>query len=147
MNNRHLHIVIYLLFSGCVRMDTERAISSDHCIISPEGKEWILEPSFISRGRSTYLLLDVEKGWETEPPWKNVVRDGEKIKIEAQLEDKNGKIYLSGIVGSQHGVEGHKIDLRFSNDLPRYTEVKKIRLFSSQDFSVKNISLRSRNFL
>ncbi|MCL1921831.1 MAG: hypothetical protein FWG50_12300 [Kiritimatiellaeota bacterium] len=148
MSHKCVYTVICLLLAGCAKTDVARTISSDHCIIiSSSGKEWRLEPVFVNRGRSAYVLLEVEKGWETEPPWENVVKDGKKIRVWAQLEDKNGKIYHSAIVGSQHGVDGHKIDLRFSNDLPRCTEFKKIRLFSSQDFPVKNISLRSRNFL
>ena len=142
MKLKYFSLVMCFLLAGCAETDIERNIVNEPHIISASGQEWTLQPAFVNKGNSTYLLLGIEGSWQVESPWQEVIINDRKIKIWAQLEDKNGKIYFSEIIGRAND----KINLRFSNQLPRNTAFTKLRIFPSEDFPVKSISLHSRNF-
>jgi len=130
------------IIAGCTRIDIKKNITSEQCVISPKGVEWLLEPAFVNRGRSTYLLMISEDIWNVEPPWQELIVNDRRIRLWAQLEDKNGNVYKTEIVGSASG----EINLRFSDKLPRHSSFTKLSIFSSEDFPVERINLHSRNF-
>jgi len=125
-----------------IKNQSEINIWHEPLIIPPEGKQIPMEP-FTTQGKSTYVLLGVKGAWQLAPSGKEVVMGDKKIKLWAEAILLGGEVrkYRTESIGQV----GDKIELRFGKDLPRNEDMY-LKLFASEDFPVKSVSLSTRDF-